>query len=101
MCFPVNFLKIAEAIFLQIICKWPPLNVLYFIISQKRRDQTGNQKEKHVYISKKKNMYILKLKFYLKSCSTLFKDIINKALMLIFAFTVFLADSLQTLNIKY
>ena len=47
-------------------------------------------------------MHISKLKFYLKSCSTVyfFKDILKKAL-LFFAFTVFLVDSLHIKRFHY
>ena len=71
---------------------WPPLNVLNFIISQKRKHFKSNNNCKS-----KGNVYILKLKFYLKSRSAacFFRIIFNKAL-LIFAFTVFLVDSLHS-----
>ena len=49
MCFPANFPKLAGAIFLQAICQWPPLNVLYFMVSQKGIH--SNQKKTHVHLS--------------------------------------------------
>ena len=51
MCFPpvhVNFPIILGAFFMHDIYEQPPLNVLYFMISQKRK-QTVNQKETHVH----------------------------------------------------
>ena len=72
MCFPANFPKLAGAIFLQAICQWPPLNVLYFVVSQKGTHL--NQKETHVHLSTevlfKKLLHYLR---FLKISSTKFR----------------------------
>ena len=96
--FSKKVMKFSGAILLQDICKWPPLSVLYSMIFQKR---------KHCFKSinsykSKGNVYALKLKFYLKNYSIayFFKTILKKA-SLIFAFTVFLADSLHSSKIDF
>ena len=67
------------------------MQILYFMISQKRKHK------KLQLLVKRKHAYILKLKFYLKSRSTAYflKTILNKALLISHS-TVFLVDSLHS-----
>ena len=84
-----NCPEFSGGIFFQDICKWSPLNVLYLMISQKRKDYSKSNKN----CKSKGNVYIFKLKFCLKSHSAayFFKTVLNKV-SVIFASKVFLAN---------